>query len=87
MTRRINRPTDHDGGPVALLAAILTDLPNRPDAACRSLAPMFDADQLDDEDDTDRQYRLIAAERVCRRCPHTTACPDSLATRPHRRTA
>ena len=81
MTRKLNRPTDRDGGPVALLIAILTDRPNLPAAACRDRWRLFDAARDGDA------VACVDADRVCTHCSHTTRCPDSRAARPHQRTA
>lgn len=70
-------------GTVPLLIAILTDRPNLPNAACRGLHPLFDAARLP-EPGTNITIARLAAERLCRHCPHTTRCPDSLTTRPDR---
>lgn len=80
MTNRRN--ARREPGVVPLLIAILSDRPNLPNAACRGLHPLFDT-ALHPEDRTDTTVAQIAAERLCLHCPHTTACPDSLATRPH----
>lgn len=78
-TRRGGRT---EPGIVPLLIAILSDRPNLPDAVCRNEFTLFDA-ALHAENPGARTTAQITAEQLCRGCPHTTACPDSLATRPH----
>ncbi|MFF0816149.1 hypothetical protein ACFYVR_13500 [Rhodococcus sp. NPDC003318] len=85
MTRRSSGGR-HEPGPVSLLAAILNDCPNLEHAACRRQHRLFDA-ALHPEPEADATVAQIAAERLCRGCPHTTRCPDSLAARPHQETA
>ncbi|WFR72935.1 hypothetical protein P9209_03425 [Prescottella defluvii] len=65
---------------MALLEAILFGRPNLPNAACRGQLQLFDT-ALHPEDRTDNTRAQLAAERLCRHCPHTTGCPDSLTTR------
>lgn len=73
-------------GPVALLAAILDGRPSLPDALCIGRHDLFDAARYRSPG-TDQTIALVAAERMCRACPHTTRCPDSLTTRARRATA
>lgn len=65
---------------VTLLAAILEDRPHLPGVLCIGRHELYDA-ALHPEGRTDNTTALVAAERLCQHCPHTTACPDSLATR------
>ncbi|MFG1785681.1 hypothetical protein ACGFIU_24880 [Rhodococcus oryzae] len=66
-------------GVVPLLAAILEHRPNLPDAACIGQHRLFDL--LNDTENTIRIRAQIDAERLCRGCPHTTRCPESLTAR------
>lgn len=74
------RGSRREPGPIPLLAVILTDRPNLPDAACIGMHSLFDA-VLHPEVGQTSIAAQVAAERVCRHCPHTIDCPDSLATR------
>lgn len=63
-------------GTLSLLAEILDNRPNLPEAKCRTLWDLFDdiADNKATNDDKDY------ARGLCSRCPHLTECPDALTT-------
>ncbi|MCZ2824190.1 MULTISPECIES: hypothetical protein [unclassified Modestobacter] len=63
-------------GTVALLVAILTDVPALPGALCVGQAPRFDRDALDGETPADHAERLRQARWVCARCPVADQCPQ-----------
>ena len=80
MTRRV--PTAHDGGPVALLAAILEGTASLPDAACTVAPPgIFDA-AAPGEPLVDVRYRHRAALGYCGRCDALDACRTWAQTQP-----
>lgn len=70
-------------GVEALLATVLTGAPTLPEAACRGMAPMFDA-ELPGETVDERESRLGLAVRTCRSCPELGACTGLLAGLPAR---
>ncbi|WP_047890196.1 WhiB family transcriptional regulator [Rhodococcus sp. ARP2] len=45
-------------------------------AACRGMAPLFDA-HLDDETDTQREYRYHRAKTICLGCPVRAECANA----------
>ncbi len=71
------------------ITALVADLadPRLSGAACRGLAPWFDA-EVPGETETGRADRWAAAVRICRRCPAAADCaagqpacePDRSAT-------
>lgn len=65
-------PSRRKGGTEELLAAILQDLPDRHGALCVGQWQVFDAAAAGDTD------ALRTAGWLCRRCPHTTECPDAI---------
>ncbi|WP_072688411.1 hypothetical protein [Rhodococcus marinonascens] len=80
-----HRNARREPGTVAMLAAILEHRPHLPNAACRGQFALFDH-VLHPEGRNNNTPAQIAAERLCRHCPHTNACPDTLA-RPQEKTA
>lgn len=64
--------TPRKGGELELLAAILQDRPNLPGALCIGNHDVYDAATAGDPD------ALRTAGWLCRRCPHTTECPDAI---------
>ncbi|ROZ53520.1 hypothetical protein EEB12_26700 [Rhodococcus sp. WS1] len=62
-------------GALSLLAEILDNRPNLPEARCRTNRELFD-DIVDGKASRDdKNY----ARGLCRRCVHSAECPDSLA--------
>lgn len=57
----------------AIVSPTITADPRLAGAACRGLAPWFDAD-VPGESETGRADRQAAAARVCRRCPVRADC-------------
>lgn len=69
-------------GTLSLLAEILENRPNLPEARCRTNWELFDGIAEGRATDDDKNY----ARGLCGRCPHLTECPDAL-TAPHRKAA
>lgn len=69
-------------GTLSLLAEILENRPNLPEAKCRKHWELFDSIADHKATDDDKNY----ARGLCGRCPHLTECPDAL-TAPHRKAA
>lgn len=79
-------PQRNEAGWLPLLEQVLTECPSLPRAACVGRHDLFDA-ALHPEPQADPVPAQVAAERICRHCPHTTSCPDSLAARTHQEVA
>ncbi|MGH3513391.1 MAG: hypothetical protein ACRDRB_14090 [Pseudonocardiaceae bacterium] len=63
-------------GTVRLLAAILTDQPRLPGAACIGHHRTYDPLPRDHQHQRQEQLRRTEAARICAGCPVTDRCPD-----------
>ncbi|QIP41096.1 hypothetical protein G9444_3852 [Rhodococcus erythropolis] len=66
---------------VSLLTKILTDIPNRPRAACRKRWDLYDAIA----DNTAIPQQRAEAETLCSSCLHRSECQNSLTIEMDRR--
>lgn len=63
-----------DPGTLSLLAEILDGRPNLPEARCRTNVELFDMIFDGRASRDDKNY----ARGLCRRCVHSSECPDAL---------
>ncbi|QIP43662.1 hypothetical protein G9444_6419 [Rhodococcus erythropolis] len=63
-------------GTLSLLAEILENRPNLPEAKCRTHWDLFDDIAAGKATNDDKHF----ARGLCSRCPHLTECPDALTT-------
>lgn len=70
-------------GAESLLAAILANRPDLPEAKCRTHWDLFDNIADAKATDDDKNY----ARGLCARCLHLTECPDALITLHRKATA
>lgn len=80
--KRTRSGSRKEPGTLSLLAEILENRPNLPEAKCRTNWELFDDIADGRATDEDKNY----AHGLCGRCPHLTECPDAL-TAPHRKAA
>lgn len=83
MTQRYPRRLVVNWRTVALLEAILADLPRLDGASCRGQFALYDVlPGRGPERSAAERERLQAAVELCAGCPARPACPESLSSRP-----